>query len=150
MIHGKFYTPENHTPFVVFEYPERAKQSPCALKVSSQEEAYCLWRVHTRKYILDTLKSFVMQRKRALEMYKSSKDYADQYGHIFLLLSELPRQHFNKLEAVAGAVYYLTKHIDAIKPWNGSPFRRHYNEVIAPILEWCEEFSKPYRRVKQP
>lgn len=149
MLHGKFYTPEMQSPMLVIEYPQRAKQSPTTHVVESEEHAYNLWCAKEKDYILSTLKGFVMQRKRAIELHKSSVDYADQHGHIFLLLSELPRHTFSKLPVVAGAVFYLTDHIRAIKPWNGSPFRRHYDEVIEPILEWCDVFSQPHRRRKQ-
>jgi hypothetical protein len=150
MLQGYYYPNDPNGPNLELKYPVRAKKGVDLMKVDDKEHAIRLWHLRSRKYIFETLRGWTMQRKVAFRFNENhfnnavaNKDQAaDRILHMLL-------SHYESaLPLLCLRVKQARKDIECIAPSASSRFLSHYEEVIKPMVDWCEEYSDSVYRKK--
>lgn len=151
MLQVYYYPNEPYGPNVKIKYPKRAKEKVDTIRVDSREHAVRLWHLRTRKYIFETLRGWTLQRKHAFRFSENNFNNAvankDQAAERIMLM--LLSHYESALPLLALRVSQARKEIEFIAPLGGSKFLNHYEEVIKPIVEWCEDYSKEMYQSKK-
>lgn len=151
MLQVYYYPNEPYGPNVKIKYPQRAKEKVDTVRVDDREHAIRLWHLRTRKYIFETLRGWALQRKHAFRFSENhfQKDLPkkDQAAERIMLM--LLSHYESSLPLLAMRVSQSRKDIELIAPLSGSKFLNHYEEVIKPIVEWCEDYSKEFYQSKK-
>lgn len=144
MLQVIYYPNEPNGPNVKIKYPSRAKEQVDTIRVDDREHAVRLWHLRTRKYIFETLRGWTLQRKHAFRFaennFKNALANKDHAAEVVMLM--LLTHYESALPLLAFRVAQAKKEIDLIAPHGSSKFFNHYEEVIKPIIEWCEDYSK--------
>lgn len=150
MLQAIYYNQEKEANLEIC-YPKRARLPKEVLTVRNFDQATRVWNIRTRKYIFDKLRGWVMQRKHAIGYSENHlKDrYAAKLVTIDRLLLTLMHNYESKLPVLAAKVAAERKNIEFIAPYLNSRYYDHYEEVILPIVEWCESVQDEINKQKQ-
>lgn len=128
---------------LILEYPKRARLPKEMLPVKSQQHAISLWKIKARRYIFDTLHKWTLQRQYACQ-YSIGTEYTKKMIAVDKLLFMLIHNYEGALLGLCAKVVADRHHIEQLAPRPKSRYWQHYQEVIIPIVEWCEKHVQDF------
>ena len=119
-------------------YPDGFSKKHEVFKVSSNVQAENLWRLKQRLYMKEVLSKFLRQRQYALAMTITAQQY-----HAMAKIHFVIKNYYEgkNLKLFAQKIIMLEESIMIISPGTKSPFYKHFNSTILPVINWCKYFN---------
>lgn len=94
-----------------------------------------------RKYIIETLGSWIKQRKRAIEERPNQDFFLKKVDTAIILRDVVLHHSFSSLWSLCDYVVRKQDDIKFIAPAESSRHYKYYNNTIVPIIEYCVQES---------
>lgn len=135
MLHITVY-PEANTAKV--NYPKEARLPDRTIPVFTPDKARDKWESETRRYIHDTLRSWILQRNKAYQSHETLT--GPRSAAVDKLLLMLSMHQYSRLHVLCRRIYRDSHLFIRLIPSKESRHFLHFRDRIAPILIWTEEY----------
>lgn len=96
-----------------------------------------------RKYVTETLGSWLKQRKRAIEERPNQDFFLEKIQMVTILRDMVLHHSFSSLWSLCDYVALKNSDLEFIAPSESSRHYKYYNTTIVPIIQYClQESSK--------
>lgn len=116
-------------------YPAFAKMKPVVVKVRSKEEAILIMQIREKKFVSNSIRSFINSRHYTYVKYEA---LTPERQKAILHLRNIVNSYSE------GSFFRLAKHIassllsfSTLMPKNESKAKKHFDNTIVPIINYC-------------
>lgn len=123
-------------------YPSIFKLPKKEILVYSIADAKGKWEEETRLFIHDKLRMWVLSRGVSYAL--TSRLTSERKNAVNKLMFMFRDHESVRLHVLCKRIVEHGAHFVRLSPTKASRFHMHLKDVIAPILQWCEEYQQDY------
>lgn len=141
----RFLNPVTKRELVNIHFDKKMHIKPIVRICSTEQEADSFIEKQYAFAIRTLITRFVKQQEYIINKYPAAIDAADKLKNASIILNALESHSQSPLIVLTSIVYWLKGEIYSLAPFETSRFRKHYDEFIYPLIDFCFFHSKKAR-----